>query len=226
MIGNYNYNKPLYESHPTKYSDILNNKYNIVHDQLYNSALISAYNDMFDYVQNEYNLNHEDKIQLTNYKDYKIDISYLCKVEQDNDELILTPDINEFKKHVNIIELTGKEYWIPSQVIFKLKHYPFLVISPNYSNEFKINNKQLWSSTAPGKLSLRYWWNNYTYIDDVLKEKYEKYQIVYLDYVKGIATLENKNYGDKIEISFNDIYGNMEVSDEYSLKNTFGYLIR
>lgn len=222
-MQNFNYNNNIYKSHPVNFTDYISNKYNIIHDQLFNDALYKAWKSFIESLQSSIITIDDNSYYLINPRVNK-DLSLSDHQNNNtqsyyklNAELIST--FEDFRNNINIIEIKPSEYWMSASVIWKLKKYPFITISPlgKYNN-----SKNFWIFKRRGMLDLSYWWNvEYNNFSDNTQDINPNYEITYLNYITGKAKLYNRQEDKEIEIDFNKITGNMKVSEEYSLDNTF-----
>ena len=229
-MQNFNYNNNIYQSHPVKFDDYISNKYNIIHEQLFNDALYKAWKSFKDNLSIKISLN--DKVI---YHNDNGDDCYVMNTRT-NDDFVdskgkqhflyyldkhLIDKFEDFRTNISIIEIKSSEYWMPSSVIWKLKKWPFFTLSP-HGNYNKNNPINFWRFKRRGTLDLSPWWNSeYNNFSDDTQDINPNYEITYLNYITGKATLYNRQDDKEIEIDFNKVTGNMKVSEEYSLDKTF-----
>lgn len=115
--------------------------------------------------------------------------------------------IDDVKDNCKIIECKATEYWMPSEVTITHKTWPY----------------------KRDKHSLEEYWNYYQKKEDksietiklTEKENIENSEIMFIDYVKGIARMRTKLTNIEFDVPFEYLDSSTDVSDEYSLSNTF-----
>lgn len=90
------YNDLVYDSRPVSLAEFMSNKYNIVHQQLFDDAITAYLKDNSDVLYN--------------------DIS---------EEIAEDIAIKMFKQQNKIIEIKGSEYWMPSSILIITKKFPY-----------------------------------------------------------------------------------------------------
>lgn len=182
-----------------------NMEYNIEEDYL-----IILEDDEYGKVHIGYNkdgkwyLKIDSTIDITNIKDQLNDL-------MNTTNKTLTDNIREVCKNYfinshKIIEIKNSEYWQPSTIVIIGKRRPYR----------KTN------------IDLTPWWNYYQSKQDknikdikITKEVLQDSELVFLDYVKGIAYMRTKLDGIEYTVDFDFLDENINISDEYSLKDTF-----
>lgn len=175
-----------------------------------NDYLIILDDDEYGKVHIGYNregkwyLKIDDSIDITNIKEQLE--SLLDKTNVNLTETIQNTCKKYFIKSHKILEIKNSEYWQPSTIVIIGKRRPY----------------------RKAHVDLTPWWNWYQskrnfnikdikITDQVLNDS----ELVYLDYVKGIAYMRTKLDGIEYAVDFDYLDENIVVSDEYSLKNTF-----
>lgn len=232
---NKKYNDMLYDTKPVKFGDFISNKYNIVHKQLYKSALTKYIKEwikvkkaleenyvLSDYLEN--NDNHFESIFDEEYKTknskYMNNLSLIKKYIKDKKYIDKSKDkfiynVNTFEEFINnaiIIEIPNKEYWQPSKCIIMTK---FISVQ---------------SPALKWEVNLDTYWNYYQRkkekeIENIKlsQENILDSEIIDLNYVKGKAKLYSESLNKEYELDFDYLNGDTnKISDDYLLsKNTF-----
>lgn len=190
------------------------NDTNIIYD-IDNDFLIILEDDEYGLVHIGYNregkwyLKIDDLIDISNIKDQLDDI-------MNHTNISLTDSIQNtckkyFIKSHKIIEIKNSEYWQPSTIVIIGKRRPY----------------------RKTHIDLKPWWNWYQSKKDkvitdikITKDILYDSELVFLDYVKGIAYMRTKLDGIEYTVDFDFLDENIAVSDDYSLKNTFTSKIR
>lgn len=205
------------------------NEYKLIEGSIFSSELDSDENKI-------YNINDDFLFILENSEYGEIHIGYnkegkwylkiddsidISNIREQLESLINNTNINihttiknickeYFRSSHKIIEIKNSEYWQPSAIVIIGKKYPY--------NKAHIN--------------LKPWWNWYQSKSDkkisdikITQEMINDSELVFLDYVKGIAYMKTKLDGIEYEVDFDFLDDNITVSDEYSLKDTFTYKI-
>ena len=227
------YNDMLYDSRPVSINEYISDKYNVIHNKLYNDALnkyldslISKYineeflsecRNIFNDINNIDNIIN-DKNYITNilsnlglqnrflYNIYNL-ISF--NNEKSDDELlddIKILFIKEYKRSHNIIEIKDTEYWMSSKIII-------------------ITNKPPYKKSL---IDLKPYWNYYQRMNEydisdlkITNENILDSEVYELDYVKGLASIESKVNDIQYKIPFKYLDENTKVSSKLKLTNTF-----
>ena len=120
-------------------------------------------------------------------------------------------DNGVFYQNNKVIELKNDEYWKPSKLI---------ILSREYENGF--------TKTV---VDLTLYWNtelsfqNKTYKNIKFdNENINDFEITYIDYVKGKATIKSKTTDKEYKIDFDDIDSNMRISDELVMTDSWSQL--
>lgn len=90
------YNDLVYDSRPVSLTEFMSNKYNIVHQQLFDDAITS-------YLKDNHNVLYNDI----------------------SEEIAEDIAIKMFKQQNKIIEIKGSEYWMPSSILIITKKFPY-----------------------------------------------------------------------------------------------------
>lgn len=108
----------------------------------------------------------------------------------------------------NIIEVRNKVYYLPSSIY---------IIKEGKKSKL---------------ISLDKYWNNFfrdylknTYIPCIKDVDIENAELIYIDYLKGIARFRDKIENIEFEVDIKNINENTFVAEDYVLSNTFGYQI-
>lgn len=122
--------------------------------------------------------------------------------------------VSYFRTSYNISEIKRNEYYEPS----------YIVISPR-KRGLKGITRTVIDMTAYWNQGI-YKEHNYKDIKEIPDNNlYTDWEVIYIDYVKGLIRLRNKNGGNIIEAPFGSVNGDVKISEEYSLKNTFTYIL-
>lgn len=174
------YNEPSYESGPVSFTDYINDKLNIVHNKLYNSAL-------HRFLKEKWKEDEESEISFDVWK-------------------------KNFMNTHKIVEIKGKEYADPSNMIIYDLFYPY--------NKTKYDLK-------------KYWDNKYTIVnkcdvsDIAIDEDTLKYaEVIYIDYVNGRCKMRSRLNQNEFWVAFKYINSNTKFSDEFKRDNTFTELLK
>ena len=241
------FNSLLYKSGPVKYTDYIQNKYNNVHNRMYQDALNlflkdfikSAFYDegyLFDDALNAINSINED--------DTTDEITDMLKRNEGFARVACFSDYQTGKLINEIIELRKsllpdkeitendlfnilKKYFLKTHRIVELKNEEYympslVVIFYLYKPFHKV-----------GPYSLEEYWKsefvtntmgNKREIDE--EENLEDLEITNIDYVRGKADLESRLTGIKTQIDFDEINNDIAISDDYLdvYKKTFSGL--
>lgn len=115
-------------------------------------------------------------------------------------------DKNEFYQNNKIFELKNNEYWQPSKLV---------ILSKQYENGF-----------AKHIIDLTPFWNTELSFKDKTyktikfsKDNINDFEIIYIDYIKGKATIKSKLTDKEYKIDFDDIDSNMNVSSDIFISN-------
>lgn len=137
---------------------------------------------------------------LVNYIDYinkQLIENYFKKLSLDN-----------YKKTHRIIEIKNDEYWQPSTIIDIKTTYPY--------------KKSI--------ISLEKYWNMTQGFRDIdiydvknTLENIKDAELINLDYIKGIAKIRSRTNDIEFNVPFKYLDENINVSDEMTLNDTFGY---
>jgi len=122
-------------------------------------------------------------------------------------ENIQTKDIGEYK----FTEFKNDDYTKPSKVlqVSKIKpyHKKIVDLSP-YWPDYKYDDKEMFTSLKIDSSAI------------------DEFQIIKIDYAKGVVTMENRISGSIINVPFNRINSDTVVSDSLTVKNTFYELLQ
>lgn len=245
------YNDMLYDTRPTKFNDLISNKYNNVHKQLFNDAINRYIESII-----ENNCNKALKY-IVSFDQWRIpeevidDASQLTidpvKYDTINREILTnqifgasnseTPNIS-LAHDINTILDTEKNNVLRRSKIVKLLKKYFI----KFNKILEIKNKEYWMpSTAiiinsrnmiKQKQYLGSWWNFYQFKLDkevsnkkYLEEQLNDSEILSLNYVTGKAKMRSRLHDIEYDIDFDYLTGNEEIADEALLKNTsFGII--
>lgn len=182
----YNISQQTYS--PKTVDDVITDKYNTIHNRIYNDALKRAILDntelfnIHDYIENEIELNDNiillENNKFVNLSDYKIS------------------EINE-----------NSHYLLPNKVMFinKRKLYNrFILDLTNYWNyEFEAKN---------------HFYNTDDLITNIPDDWYRYNDIINYDYINGKATIENRVETKTRKIDFRKISTNDSIKIDYQLE--------
>ena len=214
-IVNKKYNDMLYNTRPTKFSELMSNKYNIVHKKIYEQAL-NKYIEEWIYIRNLYvkynilnrNLTSDEKIFLNNHKDDK---KYSNPTEKNYFDVT---SVSQFKEYSYIFEIPNEEYWQPSKCIIMTKPI-------NNESNYRIFR---W------EVDLTPYWNFYQKKENKdieklkidINENINDSEIIGFNYITGKAKLYSENLDKTYEVDFDYLDGNKNrISEDFSLSKTF-----
>ena len=230
------YNDMIYRSRPTKFNDVISNKYNIIHRKLYLDALNKYIKEWVevkldnDYVNSEQNkldsgyYHDEDIIREieNNISEKKINViskftdkDYATFDQHQHGFIYDVHSVEEFKENAYIIELNSEEYWQPSMVSINTKYIH--QTSPNLSWVVDLSN--YWNMYQAKKyknlINIKYGEMD-NIIDPVITD---------INYVNGKVKVYSEDLDREFETDFEYIDGydeeTLQVSDDLLLKNTF-----
>ena len=242
------YNEMLYDSGPVSINEYISEKYNIVHNKLYNDALekylksliIKYVNNDFIIEWNNIQINSENEYEIiediSNRKNYIIS-NVLTSLELSSKILFkIYPIIKNFLDNINSIDL---------EIInnFDLLYNDIL---PIFIKEYKrshniieIKDTEYWmpskiiivSNKPPyfkKSIDLKPYWNKYQTTQEydisdlkITKENVLDSEVCELDYIKGMALMESKSNDIQYKIPFKYLDENTKVSPKLKLDNTF-----
>lgn len=196
-----NYNKLLYNSGPVSFNDYIDNKYNIIHEKLYNNALNLYISENF----REY-----DKYKGNRFSnDYSLKIAYVFK---------------DYK----FIEIKKEEYYEPSYVIQINTNVNYSYLYTSYITSYNLNFSGLENQIQ--KIDLTPYWNNYQK-DIKENKDYNKLninpetlktaKIIYINYFTGKIKMKSRYTEEEFEIDFNTYNDTLELDEDMKLTKTF-----
>ena len=109
------------------------------------------------------------------------------------------------------LEIKNSEYWQPSSIIVIGNNRPYSKHSVFLGPYWNYNQSK-------EELDIK----NVKMKEDPIRDA----EIIYLDYVKGIAHMRTRLTGEEFKIPFEYLNENSDVSDELSLKDTFTYKLQ
>ena len=216
-----NYNDMVYENRLVKFSDLISNKNNLVHKQLYNNALDKYINEWLickryvievELLENE--LKDIDDVEKENKLKKMKRFLNLHKSDKkfiSGKYIYFANNIKEFKENCYILEMMNTEYWMPSycKIITKFKTSQ----SPNLS--WKVNLEPYWNNHQSNK-------GDYRKMIISKDEKLDDAKIVDINYVQGKAKIYSENLDKELEVDFDFLnVNNIGVDESIQLKNTF-----
>ena len=152
-------------------------------------------------------------VQVSEYLSDKYNIVHKQLFNNAVETYLKTNNIDNgvFYQNNKVIELKNDEYWKPSKLI---------ILSREYENGF--------TKTV---VDLTLYWNtelsfqNKTYKNIKFdNENINDFEITYIDYVKGKATIKSKTTDKEYKIDFDDIDSNMRISDELFMTDSWSQL--
>lgn len=152
-------------------------------------------------------------VQVSEYLSDKYNIVHKQLFNNAVETYLKTNNIDNgvFYQNNKVIELKNDEYWKPSKLI---------ILSREYENGF--------TKTV---VDLTLYWNtelsfqNKTYKNIKFdNENINDFEITYIDYVKGKATIKSKTTDKEYKIDFDDIDSNMGISDELVMNDSWSQL--
>ncbi len=152
-------------------------------------------------------------VQVSEYLSDKYNIVHKQLFNNAVETYLKTNNIDNgvFYQNNKVIELKNDEYWKPSKLI---------ILSREYENGF--------TKTV---VDLTLYWNtelsfqNKTYKNIKFdNENINDFEITYIDYVKGKATIKSKTTDKEYKIDFDDIDSNMRISDELVMTDSWSQL--
>lgn len=152
-------------------------------------------------------------VQVSEYLSDKYNIVHKQLFNNAVETYLKTNNIDNgvFYQNNKVIELKNDEYWKPSKLI---------ILSREYENGF--------TKTV---VDLTLYWNtelsfqNKTYKNIKFdNENINDFEITYIDYVKGKATIKSKTTDKEYKIDFDDIDSNMGISDELVMTDSWSQL--
>lgn len=205
---NYNISQQTYS--PKTVSDVATNKFNKIHENLFENAKHKAIIEALD-DNGEYIFEHQIYNSLFDNED---NVIYL---DENNNET------NDKEKIVYVINLD--DYKITEHVPQDRNHYllpSFIIVSPR--KIIKDNGK---ISLTKHKIDLENWWESEyelskiydgaSLITNKLDDWYPFNDIIFYDYVRGKATLENRVEMKERKVNFDRISTDDEIKIDYSL---------
>lgn len=122
-------------------------------------------------------------------------------------------NLESFLDDFAMIENKGKEFFNPSNISLMQKKSPHIIIKVNLSKWWNnIQEEVLVKKNINDKL-----------IDDEAKTYAE---VIYIDYVRHKTKIRNKMTDEEYWIDNDYVTPDLKVSDDYTLKNTFGEMIK
>ena len=235
------YNEMLYDSGPVSINEYLSEKYNIIHNMLYNDALEKYIKALIkEYINynfiNEWNniqINSENELEIieeiSNRKDYIISNVLSLLGLPYKILYFLYPIIKDFlnKKLDNYEELYNQIY---DKIIKEYKkHHNIIEVK---DTEYWMPSKIIIISNKPPYykkiVDLKPYWNKYQTTQEydisdlkITKENILDSEVYELDYIKGIASMESKSNDIQYKVPFKYLDENTKVSPKLKLDNTF-----
>lgn len=114
---------------------------------------------------------------------------------------------NPSYKDYTWVEIRSENWFDPSKAILIMPTYPF--------TKKKIDLKDYWPVMED--TNFRDNWKDMILVDTVPYD----YEITYIDYISGKAKIENRINGDIQWVDFDKLSQDMNVSENYSLDDTF-----
>lgn len=152
-------------------------------------------------------------VQVSEYLSDKYNIVHKQLFNNAVETYLKTNNIDNgvFYQNNKVIELKNDEYWKPSKLI---------ILSREYENGFTktvVDLTEYWNT----ELSFQ----NKTYKNIKFdNENINDFEITYIDYVKGKATIKSKTTDKEYKIDFDDIDSNMGISDELVMNDSWSQL--
>lgn len=203
---NYSVSQQTYS--PKTFSDVSTNKFNKIHERLFedakHKAIIKSKIDNDNYI-------FERKYDLEN------NTSYNCiYLDKDNNEV----DKNNAYAFIDLDDYKISEYVPNNRNHYLLPSYLIITTRKIYKEKFSPNIKKF-------TVDLDEWWENEYELSKIfdgsalltnkLDDWYPYNDIIYYDYIKGKATLENKVEMKTRKVNFNHISVDDEIKIDYKI---------
>lgn len=185
---NYNVSQQTY--YPQTVNDVISDKYDIIHNKIYVSALNAAINENSDLF---HKYDNDGSIDIENNK------SRYVLVDNDNKYI----DLNEYRI-TEVIE--DKNYLLPTKVLFvyrkKLINRFTLDLSKYWNYEFEVENNFFDSSQ---------------FITNYSEDWYKYNDVINYDYINGKATIQNRVETKTKKIDFCKISLDDNIKIDYQI---------
>lgn len=205
---NYNISQQTYS--PKTVSDVATNKFNKIHETLFENAKYKAIIEAVD-DDNEYIFEHQIYNSSFDNEDNVIYLDKENKETSDKDKIVYVIDLDDYKITEHVPQ-DRNHYLLPS----------FIIVSPR-----KIIKDNGIISLKKYKIDLENWWENEYELSKIydgaslftnnLDDWYPFNDIIYYDYVHGKATLENRVEMKERKVNFDHISTDDEIKIDYSL---------
>lgn len=211
MIMNWlNYNVSQQSYSPKTFTDVITNKFNKIHERLFedakNKAIINTKTDDGEYLFKHVSVPQDTTPEL-----------YNCILCDANNNVV--SDINSASFYIDL-----DDYKLIEHIPEDRNHY----LLPSY---LIITNRIIYNDSCPSinrvTIDLDPWWENEYEISKIfdgsslqtnnLDDWYPYNDIIYYDYIKGKATLENRVEMKTRKINFENISVNDEIKIDYTL---------
>lgn len=182
-----NYNDMNYKSSPVRYNDYISDKYNIVHEKLYVSALNKYIESNLDGYVDINSYKHSHSFMELKQKEYYKPSKVIIKTLLLNEEQTNSDDLYKFKK----IDLT--QYWDEYQFKDEYRDVNDIFINEDNINDYEI----IYIDYVKGKVKYRSkysgieFYADFKYVND--ESKYDETQTTLKD--TFTYKLQNKIYG-------------------------------
>lgn len=205
-----NYNISQQTCSPKTVSDVATNKFNKIHETLFENAKHKAIIEAVD-DDNEYIFEHQIYNSTFDNEDNVIYLDKENKETSDKDKIVYVIDLDDYKISEHVPQ-ERNHYLLPS----------FIIVSPR-----KIIKDNGIISLKKYKIDLANWWENEYELSKIydgaslftnnLDDWYPFNDIIYYDYVHGKATLENRVEMKERKVNFDHISTDDEIKIDYSL---------